>query len=348
MHRESSGETAIPNQSRRNTDSSTAPLNIDLERVADAVTQRMRPEMQNQIAQAIGTAQRSPSVSVTPSTDQQPNSSGINAITSLNLAQNCDTANISPITSFNDDLGIHVSQQTRDKIINGEFIELESLLDITHDDHTKNIVVDNHGNLSLKQKTGKKILDINTWIDAFLTYTSIYTAAHPNSTQGLLKYIFNIKLGASRCSGQGWLSYDRQFRLKRSRNTSMNWGVVDMELWLLYISQGQTQPKESQISWGKCYTYNNRGRCGRQSCPYRHRCLKCSGPHAAIYCTLSKSDSNLKPEAGPPRTENLNASDFNGKSAFQNKGFRFRQSRSFPVNKAANTGDRKNTSQSQY
>jgi hypothetical protein len=41
-------------------------------------------------------------------------------------------------------------------------------------DQSRTIVIDNNANLNLKQKSGKKI----TWIDAFLIYTSIYTAAH--------------------------------------------------------------------------------------------------------------------------------------------------------------------------
>ena len=98
--------------------------------------------------------------------------SGINH-TNINLSTN-EGSNIAPVTSFSDDLGTNVSQQLRDKIINGEYVELESLLSNSHNDQSRTIVIDNNANLNLKQKSGKKI----TWIDAFLIYTSIYTAAH--------------------------------------------------------------------------------------------------------------------------------------------------------------------------
>jgi hypothetical protein len=52
--------------------------------------------------------------------------SGINH-KNTNLSTN-ERSNIAP--SFSDDLGTNVSQQLRDKIINGEYLELEFLLSI--------------------------------------------------------------------------------------------------------------------------------------------------------------------------------------------------------------------------
>jgi hypothetical protein len=33
------------------------------------------------------------------------------------------------------------------------------------------------------------------------------------------------------------VQYDEQFRLKKSKNPSSSWGVIDNELWLIYLSQ---------------------------------------------------------------------------------------------------------------
>jgi hypothetical protein len=137
---------------------------------------------------------------------------------------------------------------------------------------------------------GKTISDLKTWLDAILIYTSIYIKTHPNSANGLLKYIYNVKLGAARCAGFSWINYDQQFRLKRARNPSLSWGNVDMELCLLYISQGIAPPQETPISAGKCFLYNNKGRCGRPSCRYLHRCLKCGGTHSALFCTVKSAN----------------------------------------------------------
>jgi len=180
----------------------------------------------------------------------------------------------------------------REKIINGEYVDLETLLVSTHTEQSRAVVIDSSGNLNLKQKVRKKISDLNAWLDAILIYTSIYIKAHPNSANGLLKYIYNVKLGAARCAGFSWINYDQQFRLKRARNPSLSWGNVDMELCLLYISQGIAPPQETPISAGKCFLYNNKGRCGRPSCRYLHRCLKCGGTHSALFCTVNSAQNS--------------------------------------------------------
>lgn len=163
--------------------------------------------------------------------------------------------NITPVQSFNEDLGVSVSQQMREKIINGEYVDLETLLVSIHTEQSRAVVIDSSGNLNLKQKVWKKISDLNIWLDAILIYTSIYIKAHPNSANGLLKYIYNVKLRAARCAGFSWINYDQQFRLKRARKPSLSWGNVDMELCLLYISQGIAPPQETPISAGICFLY---------------------------------------------------------------------------------------------
>ena len=82
------------------------------------------------------------------------------------------------------------------------------------------------------KQPSKNINDINTLIDAFLIYSSIYVGAHPDSRQTILKYLYNVKLGAKRSTGLGWKDYDQQFRLKKAKDPSVSWGVVDQELWL--------------------------------------------------------------------------------------------------------------------
>lgn len=319
------GDTVL--YQRRQQNQSAGTLTPEMELVASSVTERIIPELQGQIVQAIQSMQKSPANSSTPdSVDQSSLDTGINA-TNTNL-QNMVGANISPVNSFNDDLGMHVSQQVRDKIINGEYVELDSLLNNSNNDQTKTIVVDNNGNINVKQKPEKRITEIGTWVDAFLIYTSIYTAAHPDSTQGLLKYMFNVKLGASRCIHMGWKKYDQQFRLKRARNPTMAWGTVDMELWLLYISQGQTPVSDNQVAVGKCFTYNNKGRCGRTSCRYLHRCLKCGGPHAAFACTLLKTNYNYQVERKSGKFPDGNfRGNFQKEGYGQTSGFRFRSAK---------------------
>jgi hypothetical protein len=59
--------------------------------------------------------------------------------------------------------------------------------------------------------------------------------------------MLNIKLGASRSKDLGWRDYDQQFRMKKERNPSLSWGDIDMELWVLSISQGRKSNTQSYI-----------------------------------------------------------------------------------------------------
>ena len=106
----------------------------------------------DQIAKSIEAIQRTPTFCSTPDI----NLSGINLTN--NILVN-DNHNIALVKSFNDDLGVHISQQMRDKIINGEYVDLENLLVISHSEQSRAVVMDNNGNLNLLAKSGRKISD---------------------------------------------------------------------------------------------------------------------------------------------------------------------------------------------
>ena len=81
-----------------------------------------------------------------------------------------------------------------------------------HNDRAINLV---NGELCARERSSPKIATIEQWTDAFILFMNIYVGAHPNKIHQLLKYIHSIRLGASRFSGQGWILYDDQFRLKK-------------------------------------------------------------------------------------------------------------------------------------
>jgi hypothetical protein len=53
------------------------------------------------------------------------------------------------IHSINDDLGVHVSQQTKQKIINCDYIDLDILLDKTNVDFNRQLALDDQCQLVL-------------------------------------------------------------------------------------------------------------------------------------------------------------------------------------------------------
>jgi len=244
--------------------------------IANSVAAQILPEVRDQVIEAV-TSMRTPSGS---------------GITLSNISSQAEIVP-AQMFSINDSLGFHVSQQLKDKIFKGEYIELGLLLDKSNSEVNKHLTIDFEGQLVLKPKTVKPVTDINMWLDAFIIYTSIYTSVHPESTQGMLKYMYNVKLGASRCNGLGWRDYDQQYRLKKAQSPTSPWGLVDQELWLLFMQRTpmynnpqSPQAKGSNIQGRKCYEYNNRGRCTHPYCRYSHSCLKCDGRHPAANCRV--------------------------------------------------------------
>jgi hypothetical protein len=101
--------------------------------------------------------------------------------------------------------------------------------------------------LSTKEKTKQTIHTIEKWTDVFIVYISIYTSAHPEKYQALLKYMHIVRLGASRINGLGWKTYDEQFRLKMGIDPVKSWEIVDQELWLLYMGNTRNSLPDSYI-----------------------------------------------------------------------------------------------------
>lgn len=200
---------------------------------------------------------------------------------------------ITPIISVYSQLGDNVSEATRQRIIEGKFVNLGNLLRKGPQEVDEHRILIKNGQLVSKSLSVEKIFSIERWTDAFLVFIAIYGTAHPAKVPGLLKYMDSVRLGAKRCHGLGWKSYDEQYRLRKSNNPESDWAKIDDELWLLCmndrfaVSQSRFQPQYNAKSSGKCFDFNNKGSCFRYPCNYLHTCLKCSGDHPLVMCTMT-------------------------------------------------------------
>jgi hypothetical protein len=91
-------------------------------------------------------------------------------------------------------LGAHVSQTHKNKIINGEYIDLALLLENTtiSEKQEKQIVII-YGVLATRDNTKQIINTISKWTDAFIVYISIYSSMLV-ITWVVLTYSFEIKV----------------------------------------------------------------------------------------------------------------------------------------------------------
>lgn len=157
------------------------------------------------------------------------------------------------------------------------------------------------------------ITRIHTWTSAFIIFQSIMLEKWPNKGQELLKYMQSVRLAASRGQTGGWIQYDEQYRIRKSRCPNSSWGVIDMELWLLCVTtqSNVNQPTNNRFSTTEqsqrtqtlgnfpnygftgyksnrripfCRAFNT-GKCTfGKNCKYVHSCAKCEGNHPGSAC----------------------------------------------------------------
>jgi len=110
-------------------------------------------------------------------------------------------------------LGQHVPGPIKQKIINGEFVELASLLPDSglEGEATAGFTVSSAGTISMTPPRIKHITSIEQWTDAFVTFMAILGTRHPNRAPELLKYMTIIRDAARKFPGMGWREYDIQF-----------------------------------------------------------------------------------------------------------------------------------------
>jgi hypothetical protein len=175
-----------------------------------------------------------------------------NTVPGNSLCNNLDTLTVplmsnslnqpNQVNSFHVDIASEISQATRRKMQKSEYIDLALLLsnnNVQRQDTRKLVIV--NGELSMQSGNLRtKINNIEQWTSAFIIFISIYFSAHENRVQELLKYMSDFRLGSQQSSSLGWKPYDEQYRLRKACNPMSSWGIVDVELWLLYISSSTT------------------------------------------------------------------------------------------------------------
>ena len=136
---------------------------------------------------------------------------------------------------------------------------------------------------------------------------AIYLARHPSRVGKLLKYSEIIRTASIQFPGQGWKTYDEQFRMKQATNPARSWGNLDVELWLTVVAvsvlgpvsaasrpgsahSGQNPYRKSLGRPGLCFAYNGRRGCPVEWCRYTHACTKCLRVgHGATTCRMAGS-----------------------------------------------------------
>lgn len=302
-------------------DSSSDPLSLTTDRQAKVAS----PESQMTLSVA--------EYSTIPSSSQQQNNNGGYNLVGLNKCANANTLLQGPlpleaVESVFDPISTNVPLKLKEKIWNGEFVDISLMLKSNHslnqESNLDGDLVVKGGVLSVVTKRPNSIRSIQVWTSAFMVYASVMLEKWPNKGSEFLKYMHIIRLAASRGCNQGWISYDEQFRLKKSRAPVTSWGLIDNELWMLYVTTpnngtgqgqfwsthrstenlGQNSGDVSTFSHNNAYKnmskventssiqkfafcrYFNRALTCTfgRFCKFTHKCQKCRGNHPAVKC----------------------------------------------------------------
>ena len=139
-------------------------------------------------------------------------------------------------------LGLHrpLDRTLEDKILRGEYIDFSLLLpdSIAHPQAPSfqlrfdESLPGSLGSPLTMIRKRKPITDsFHKWLDAYTTYMLTLVSHYPRRAIELLKYQQIISRAESKFRGLTWLSYDEQFRRRAAQDLSLNWGLVDLELW---------------------------------------------------------------------------------------------------------------------
>lgn len=237
----------------------------------------------------------------------------LTANTNLHVATGYDNPNL--LLTADLDIGSHVPLSLKQKIWDGDFINLALLLKGSSEliNHC------NGGDLYIDPETGKilsrpsqlkeKVLTIEKWTDAFLIYMNIFLMKNQAKFFELIKYVTIIRSAASRCphGDFSWRTYDEQFRLRLRTEPSMSWAHINSDLWAMtmvrpvvntsggnHYKPSYQSPNLGPMTSKVCFDFN-KGSCFRTRCKFLHQCSNCAANnHNLITCPNKQSNNSFR------------------------------------------------------
>lgn len=205
----------------------------------------------------------------------------------------------------------HVDQQTREKIKDSIFVELNRCLPKQRmfvREQNKVQMLDKDGETYLvagKDRQYPAINGIKKWCDAFRVFIAIYVNKHPARAMELLQYMDTIQDAATRYIWENVDAYDVLFRQHMEKHPNRNWGTIYQMAWNFAMKEKlpNISPRRGQFKKKlTCRRLNKTGKCKfGNKCRYDHRCDSCGEfGHGAATCeqNKTKTKNNDKQEKG--------------------------------------------------
>ncbi|XP_077778976.1 uncharacterized protein LOC144326298 [Podarcis muralis] len=189
-------------------------------------------------------------------------------------------------------LGNHLSQKKRNKILNGDYVDIFTLLPpakLTGKGEKRR----SYG--KRRYRTPKAERTFENWLDGYQVFMGVVCAAYPRRSMDLVAYLAHVRRAYSLAGENAALTYDENFRRNASLLPSTRWDLTDPNYWgedvnpyiekknLDPAKNGKADPKRRRLCWEF-----NRGACSRPFCKYTHECERCWGNHPASSCFKNK------------------------------------------------------------
>ncbi|XP_077791585.1 uncharacterized protein LOC144329031 [Podarcis muralis] len=185
-------------------------------------------------------------------------------------------------------VGNHLSQRKRDKILNGDFIDIFRLLPpakLTGKGEKRR----SYGKRRYRTPRAERTFD--NWLDGFQVFMGVVSAAYPKRAMHLIAYLAHVRRARELAGDTAALNYDEDFRRNASLLSSTRWDLRDQNYWSEHVGPYvDKKHQDSSKSWKTavrqkrlCWEFN-KGVCVRPVCKYSHECEKCLGNHPATAC----------------------------------------------------------------
>ena len=134
----------------------------------------------------------------------------------------------------------HVDNNTRNKIVNGEYVDFARLIPreraLEHDGRMELI---NKGGMTFFVPAHKRetpqISSFVRWEQAFHVFANIYTRQFPQRAPELIEYNFMIHTAALTYLWENVYAYDRDFRMHMSHHPEWSWSLILQQAWSLRL-----------------------------------------------------------------------------------------------------------------
>ena len=229
----------------------------------------------------------------------------------------------------NDDffhLTSHIDLLLKQKIENGEFVDLDKLLPKDRvgganrysDDNRMEWIQRDGGTFLVPAKRDSRITNFRKWEQAFRMYATIYCGQNSHRAKEIWQYISVINTAASAYVWENVYSYDITFRQLMAFNPSRSWAVTYNQMWNLSMREpiirngqkggyGYGFPQQQNQNSGKgsksgnssgtpghfkrpkyCWGFNKGLKCKfGKDCKYIERCSYCDATNHGV-CACPK------------------------------------------------------------